>query len=122
MTWFSNDVNSDRDVINDSAHLKSKTLRLNKRKASNVDVESSSQNDVDNNTMAGDDDVRLGEYVASFPDLPHANPGSYSLYAKKLLKIAHILHYGSIAILGVFVIQVRGFITIRATPCTLQSM
>lgn len=28
-------------------------------------------------------------------------------YAEKLLKIAHILHYGSIAVLGVFVIQVR---------------
>lgn len=27
-------------------------------------------------------------------------------YAEKLLKIAHILHYGSIAILGIFVIQV----------------
>jgi len=51
--------------------------------------------------------ARPGEYVANYPDSPYVVPFSYSLYAKKLLKIAHILHYGSIAILGVFVVQVN---------------
>ena len=38
-----------------------------------------------------------------------AKPHKYT-YAEKLLKIAHVLHYCSIAILGLFVVQVNSFL------------
>lgn len=66
-------------------------------------VVSSHDNDDDDNDDYDDKDGR-GDHVTAAGD-----ESSFTIknaYAEKLLKIAHILHYGSIAILGVFVIQV----------------
>lgn len=65
-------------------------------------VVSSHDNDDDNDDY--DDKDGRGDHVTAAGD-----ESSFTIknsYAEKLLKIAHILHYGSIAILGVFVIQV----------------